>query len=183
MVQRLRFSINVHFFYRFFITMVCGIFNLRNIEHWKILLKWSQKRNMSHELHFSCAMTNCTITRVCHWIHWIMVAAVTAKVFRAQFKAFFTIVAVFFWNPTVHCSDCTYGSQEWWWSGSRRCWSVKVEGGEGCHVRPPHWHHSLPSRSRRRGGKDLERAWRTFQRKTDGGGCLTEAVPQPFNQP
>ena len=46
-----------------------------------------------------------------------MVAAVTAKVFRAQFKAFFTIVAVFFWNPTMVVAR---GSQGWWWSRSRR---------------------------------------------------------------
>ena len=46
-----------------------------------------------------------------------MVAAVTAKVFRAQFKAFFTIVAVFFWNLTMVVAR---GLQGWWWSRSRR---------------------------------------------------------------
>ena len=82
---------------------------------------------------------------------------------RAASVANFTVVildiaVVEAWDPGV--------GRKWGWGDWRV--AVQVEGGKGWHVRPPHWHHSSPPRSSRRGGKDVERAtWRN-QRNTGG---------------
>ena len=69
------------------------------------------KRNMSHDPHFSRAIANCIFNLI------EIFKAGTAKVFRAQYNAFFTILAVFPWNFAVVVA---YGLQGWWWSRGRR---------------------------------------------------------------
>ena len=71
----------------------------------------STKRNMSHDPHFSCAIANCTFNLI------MFFKAGTAKVFRAQYNAFLTILAVFPWDFAVVVA---YGLQGWWWSRGRR---------------------------------------------------------------
>ena len=77
---------------------------------------------MSHELHFSCAITYCTFN-----LSGIKGRGltVTTKVIIAQYNTFSTVVAMLPWDLTVVVAN------GWWWRRSRRGTTIQVEGGEG----------------------------------------------------
>ena len=48
------------------IMLTSDIFNLQNIEHWKIPLNMNTKRKLSHKPHFFCGAADCTRVAKCH---------------------------------------------------------------------------------------------------------------------
>ena len=154
----------------------------QNIQYWTILQVWVQERKLSHWLTFMlllalCApkVLGCNLVSgmVQRWADnpifsgWVTRASLVFRAEISAFEAMFTmsirdVTVVHAWDPWV---DRRW-DRGWGWGN----WGVaiKVEGGEAWHVRPPHWHHSAPPRSSRRGGKDMERALRRNQRNAGG---------------
>ena len=154
----------------------------QNKKYWTILQIWVQERKSSHWRTFMlllalCApkVLGCNLVSgmVQRWADnpifsgWVTRASL---VFRAEIRAFEAMFTMFIFDVTVvHAWDP--GVDQRWdrgWGWGNWGVAIKVEGGEGWHVRPPNWHHSAPPRSSRRGGKDMERAMRRNQRSAGG---------------
>ena len=162
------------FFSSFFIKMVSDNIHLQTIEHWRILL-WLQ-RDKYHGTGSSCKVLlgSACLTALIQTEH---LTRSSWSGSQSQPECSMHTNSHFL-QVSQGCSRhsrqmVVVGMVDW----SRRGGAIQVESREPQHVRPPHWHHLAPPRSRWRRGTFGEIA--PWWRNGEGWSWIGRGTPVP----